>query len=117
MEFMFVKSAAIKSVILVKSLWTKLIATGRIFKIRRDIKCTARNTVYWKPRLSSYKSDIKKLKWTCETAEHFVKVYNDNILKSLCFVLVDSLNNVENLTSEEKNVLLLKKGKFETVPQ
>ena len=117
MEFMFVKSAAIKSVILVKSLWTKLVATGRIFKIRRDIKCTARNTVYWKPRLSSYKSDIKELKWTCETAEHFVKVYNDNILKSLCFVLVDSLNNVENLTSEERNVLLSKKGKFETVPQ
>ena len=104
-------------------------ATGKIYKIRRDITCSTKfviyvayctfcgkqdvgSTVCWKPRLRNYKSHIKKSKYTCRIVKHFVDVCVDHSLNNLRFILVDKLNNVENLTHEEIENLLLEKEKF-----
>ena len=54
---------------------------------------------------------LKKI-CTCRIVKHFVKGCVDNFLKNLCLVSVDTLNNFENLTSDEINDLLLQKRKF-----
>ena len=104
-------------------------ATGKIYKIRRDITCSTKfviyvayctfcgnqgvgSTVCWKPRLRNYKSHIKKSKYTCRIVKHFIDVCVDHSLNNLRFILVDKLNNVENLTHDEIENLLLGKEKF-----
>jgi len=62
--------------------------------------------------LSYYKSHIKKTKRTCRIVTHFIDVCVDNCFNNLRFILVDALNNVENLTTEEIDDLLLRKEKF-----
>ena len=107
----------------------KSYATGRVYTIRRDITCSTNfviyvayctlcgkqgvgSTVCWKPRLSNYKSHIKKSKYTCKIVKHFIDVCVDSSLKNLQFVLVDKLNNVESLSHDEIENLLLEKEKF-----
>ena len=73
------------------------------------------STTKWKPRLSNYKSHIKKkIKKPCKIVQHFLSVCTDPDLphKYLRFVLIDCLNNVKNLSSKEIDDLLLKKEKF-----
>ena len=106
-------------------------ATGRKYKIRRDTSCSSKNVIYvaycikcmkqgvgstisWKPRLSNYKSHIKKRKLTCRIVKHFIKNCNDNGFNNLRFPIVDCLNNVDSLTNDEIDDLLLKKEKFWT---
>ena len=104
-------------------------ATGRKYQIRRETSCSSRNVIYvaycikckkqgvgstiaWKPRLSNYKSHIKKKKPTCRTVRHFIEDCNDNGFNNLRFILVDQLNNVDGLTTDEIDELLLQKEKF-----
>ena len=101
-------------------------ATGRKFKIRSDITCNTRNIIYvaycvscgkqgvgssvsWKPRLANYKSHIKNKIRSCKIATHFIDTCNAN---SLRFILVDVVNNIESLTLDEIDTLLLDKEKF-----
>ena len=104
-------------------------ATGRIFKIRRDITCNTRYVIYvayctdcgkqgvgstvsWKPRLSNYKSHIKNGIPTCRIVKHFINVCKNPTLKNMRFILVNALNNVDNISKEEIDDLLLQKEKF-----
>ena len=104
-------------------------ATGRKYKIRRDTACSSRNVIYvaycikcmkqgvgstssWKPRLSNYKSHIKEQKLTCRIVKHFMENGNDNGFNNLRFTIVDCLNNVDSLTNDEIDDLLLQKEKF-----
>ena len=101
-------------------------ATGRKYKIRRDTSCSSKNVIYvaycikcrkkgvgstisWKPRLSNYKTHIKKRKLTCRTVKHFIENCNGNGFNKLSFTIVDCLNNVDSLTNDEIDDLLLKK--------
>ena len=59
------------------------------------------STTSWKPRLSNYKSHVKKKRLTCRIVRHFIENCNDNGFNNLRFTIVDSLNNVEGLTDDE----------------
>ena len=65
-------------------------------KIRRYLKCTTANMIYlaywtkcgkqsvgsteiWKPRLSNYKSHIKKEIESCSIVKHFINSCNDTV--------------------------------------
>ena len=48
----------------------------------------------------------------CRIVKHFIDVCVDHSLNNLPFILVDKLNNVENLTHDEIENLLLEKEKF-----
>ena len=102
-------------------------ATGRKFKIKRDTTCTTPNVIYvayctncqlqgvgstvsWKPRLSNYKSHIKKKISSCCIVKHFLDCCKD--LKYLRFIILDKLNNIDNLSQSEIDALLLSKEKF-----
>ena len=104
-------------------------ATGRRFKIRRESTCTTKNVVYvavcttcgkqgvgstvsWKPRLSNYKSHIKKKISTCRIANHFIHECPDETFSNLKFIIVDVVNNAELLSSENLESILLEKEKF-----
>ena len=107
-------------------------ATGRIFKIRRDSNCNTKNVIYvahckacnfqgvgsttsWKPRLSNYKSHIKNKISTCNIVQHFLngcRGEEHTPYSNLFFKIVDCLNNIERLSSEEIDDLLLDKEKF-----
>ena len=106
-------------------------ATGKIYKIRRNITCSTPNIIYcayclkckwqgvgstirWKPRLSNYKSHINKKVNSCEIVKHFIDVCKDEQTptSNIRFILHDSLNNTDNLSSEEIDNLLLKKEQF-----
>ena len=107
-------------------------ATGRRFKIRRDTTCTSSNVIYvafckvcelqgvgsttkWLPRLRNYKSHINKRVPSCGIVKHFFgncRGVDENPSSNLKFMLVDCLNNVENLSSDEVDNLLLQKEKF-----
>ena len=106
-------------------------ATGKTFWIRRDFTCNSRyivycatctkcneqgvgSTVYWKPRLANYKYHIANGLLTCGIVKHFVNhcVDTDDPCGHLLFQIIDGLNNVDNLSSEEIDDLLLTKEKF-----
>ena len=108
-------------------------ATGKIFQIRKSITCNTSNVIYlayctkcsmqgigsttqWKPRLRNYKSHIKKKVYSCEIAKHFIDTCPgpdpDHASKYLRFILLDVLDNVNNLSSDEIEKMLLIKEKF-----
>ena len=106
-------------------------ATGKSFWIRRDFTCETPYIVYcatcirckkqgvgstvkWKPRLSNYKSHITHGRDTCGIVKHFIYdcVDKDNPTGHLLFQIIDGLTNVDDLTSEEIDDLLLTKEKF-----
>ena len=111
--------------------FVKSFATGRKFTIRNHLTCQTQNVIYlafckschrqgvgstirWKPRLSNYKSHIKKQIRSCRIVNHFIDSCRKGVdgVDNLCFVLLDSVNNVEGLSSDEVDALLLKKEKF-----
>ena len=104
-------------------------ATGRKFTIRRESSCQTKHLIYvayckvcgkqgvgsticWKLRLSNYKCHIKKGKPTCRIVRHFLDECNNEALQNIRFIIVDVVNNVENLTGEEVEGILLAKEKF-----
>ena len=109
----------------------KIFATGRVINLRKDIDCNTPNIVYcaeclkcgeqgvgstwvWKPRLSNYKSHIRHNRKTCRIVKHFTDKCTDSTdpHKYLKFHILDCLDNVENLSPEEIDHLLLEKEKF-----
>ena len=72
------------------------------------------STIFWKPRLANYKSHINKKIVSCKIVEHFIdsSIHGENPLKYLKFVIVDRLNNVDDLSVNEIDQLLLEKEKL-----
>ena len=106
-------------------------ATGKSFLIRRDSTCDTRNVIYcaictkhkiqgvgsttcWKPRSRNYKYHINNNINSCGIAKHFIDVslHAENPLCRLKFIILDCLNNVNGLSTEEIDALLLEKEKF-----
>ena len=106
-------------------------ATGKIYKIRKNINCNTPNIIYcaqckkcmeqgvgstinWKPRLRNYKSHMKYKIDYCSISQHFNHRCRDNLnpFKYLQFTLIDKLDNVDGLIKEEIEELLLKKEFF-----
>ena len=109
----------------------KVFATGRTFQLRKEIDCETPNIVYaaeclkcgkqgvgstvkWKPRCSNYKSHIKYKRNTCRIVKHFIDDCRDdnNPCGHLRFHILDCLDNVEGLSEEAVDELLLEKEKF-----
>ena len=106
-------------------------STGKNYKIRCNISCDTNNVIYlafctkckkqgigsttnWKPRLRNYKSHINKSLPTCSIAKHFIECCRDNNNPTgfLKFILIDSVTNIENLSKDSIEDLLLQKTKF-----
>ena len=105
-------------------------ATGRKFKIRKELTCSTKNVIYvvyctkcgkqgvgstvsWKPRLANYKSHIKNKIETCRIVKHFInECPQTENLENLKFILVDTVNNAHTLSNREIDELLLEKEKF-----
>ena len=106
-------------------------ATGKSYWIRRDFTCNSHFIVYcamctrcreqgvgstfdWKPRLSNYKSHIKKGINTCGIVKHFLEdcVDHEDPCGNLIFFIIDGLNNTDGLSMEQIDDLLLQKEKF-----
>ena len=109
----------------------KVFATGRVFSLRKVMNCQTPYIVYcaeclkcgeqgvgstvkWKPRLGNYKSHIKHKRKTCRIAKHFIEQCRDdnNPCGHIRFHILDCLDNVEGLSDEEIDALLLEKEKF-----
>lgn len=107
------------------------LSTGRIFQIRKPISCTTECIIYLfqcrlchrqgagstrdiKKRWRNYKSHTKKAKNTCSITKHFneVCVCPGNPTGNMCIQLIDCLDNVDHLSIDEKDCLLLEKEKF-----
>ena len=105
----------------------KCFATWRIFKIRRDGSCQTKNVIYvmyylncqkqgvgltvsWKSHLRNYRSHINSYVKSCKIVRHFIKECKR--LSNLCFIIVDILNNIDRLSSDETDDLLLQKEQF-----
>ena len=86
------------------------------------IKCSEQgvgSTFCWKPRLRNYKAHIKANKKTCRIVRHFIeKCFDDdeqlrlNPGKYMRFHIIDCLDNVDGLSTEEIDELLLEKEKL-----
>ena len=106
-------------------------ATGKRYKIMRDITCVTKYVIYcaicmkchkqgvgstfaWKKRLANYKNHIKGSILTCSIVKHFTNTCVDktNPVGHLKFIILDVLNNTDNLTTDELDDLLLAKEKF-----
>ena len=106
-------------------------ATGTKFRTRRDSICDTKNVIYlayckkcnkqgvgscieWKPRLRNYKSHIKNKNPTCRIVKHFIDDCNDPHLpfKYLGFLIIDVFSNVDDLSQNDIESLLLQKGNF-----
>ena len=106
-------------------------ATGKKYAIRKSITCKAKfvvnvaycvkcrsqgvgSSILWRPRLRNYKSHISKKVYTCNIVKHFIDRCNDPTepCKYIRFILVDMLENVDNLSIEKIDELLLEKEKF-----
>ena len=106
-------------------------ATGKIFKLRKNLDCSTPNIVYvaecekcvlqgvgstvdWKPRLSNYKSHIRNGHMTCRIVKHFAEVcpHLENPLAHLRFHIIDAVDNVQGLSAEKVDELLLEKEKM-----
>ena len=109
----------------------KVFATGRTFVIRRVLDCETPNVVYaaeclkcgqqgvgstvkWKPRMRNYKSHIRKRRKTCRISRHFIEDCRDDNdpCGHIRFHILDCLDNVDGLSTEEIDSLLLEKEKF-----
>ena len=60
--------------------------------------------------MRNYKSHIKSNRKTCRIVKHFLDVHKG--WENLRFILLDCLNNVDGLTSDQIDDLLLEKEKF-----
>ena len=107
------------------------LATKRIYIFRRSTSCVSKNvvhiafclnclkqvvgsTVYWKPRLRSYKSHIKKKVQSCSIFNHFICVCSDtdDASRNIRFIIIDQLSNTNSLPSDDIDDLLLQKERF-----
>ena len=72
------------------------------------------STVHWKQRLAIYKSHIKYHRETCGVAKHFIHdcPNDENPTKHLVFILLDGLNNISDMSEEQRDNLLLQKENF-----
>ena len=72
------------------------------------------STFVWKPRLSNYKYHIANGIETCGIVKHFINqcVDPDDPCGYLVFQIIDGLDNVDNLSTDEIDDLLLAKEKF-----
>ena len=105
-------------------------ATGKVFRLRKNLDCSSRNVIYvaecknckmqgvgsttaWKPRLRNYKSHINNGHDTCRIVKHFreVCINSANPVEYLNFHIIDSVNNTDGLSSEQIDELLLNKEK------
>ena len=109
----------------------KSFATGKTFRIRKNMDCDTPNVIYvaecikckkqgvgstvkWKPRLSNYKGHIKAKKATCNIVKHFIENChdNDNPVRYIRFHIIDCVDNVEGQNQEFIDNLLLQKEKM-----
>ena len=93
------------------------ISTPNVVYCAECLKCGEQgvgSTWVWKPRLSNYKSHIRHNRKTCRIVRHFTDKCNDtnDPHKYLKFHILDCLDNVEDLSPEEIDHLLLEKEKF-----
>ena len=105
-------------------------ASARRFFIRKQITCNTPHVIYlctckncgkqgvgstneWKPRLANYKSHAKHHITSCSINKHFNTICRspDNTSAYLSFQLIDILDNISELSSEEIDDLLLQKEK------
>ena len=108
----------------------KSFATGKHFKIRKNMNCNTPNVIYvaeckkckeqgvgstvnWKARLSNYKTHIKNKHITCRIVKHFTEVCPDNNdpVRHLSFNIIDMVDNTNGYSEEELDDLLLEKEK------
>ncbi len=109
-------------------------ATGRNFRLQKDINCNTPNVVYlcecrkckeqgvgstviWKPRIRNYKSHVKHGIRQCRVGNHFIdnagcRGPDDNPWENMKFTIIDCVDNFENLTPEQIDEELLKKEKM-----
>ena len=106
-------------------------ATGTKFRIHRDSTCNTKNVIYlayskkcykqgigffieWKPQLRNYKSHIKNKNPTCRILKHFIDAcYDSNDpFKYLGFLIIEVLKNVQYLSRNNIESLLLQKENF-----
>ena len=107
-------------------------STGRTFKIKRNTTCETQNVIYvafckvcsfqgvgsttkWKPRLRNYKSQIKNLVGKCHINKHFFGPCRGPLeepASNMYFMLVDCLNNVNGLSAQAIDDILLQKEKW-----
>ena len=99
----------------------KLNATGKVFKLRKNLDCSTPNVIYvaeckkckhqgvgsttkWKPRLRNYKCHIKNRHMTCRIVKHFAEVCvcpnRENPFEFLSFHIIDAVDNTKGLSSE-----------------
>ena len=102
-------------------------ATSKTYNIRRLLTCSSKYLIYlafclvckeqgvgstfdWKPRMRNYKSHISKGRKTCHIVKHFIDVHKG--IENLRFILIDCVDNVDGLSTEQIDELLLEKEKF-----
>lgn len=102
-------------------------ATKKTYKVRRNLSCESKYVIYlafcilcmkqgvgstfdWKPRMRNYKSHINKGKKTCRIVKHFLEEHQG--FHNLRFILLDCVDNVDGLSTEEIDDLLLEKERF-----
>ena len=83
----------------------------------RNVKCVLQgvgSTVDWKPRLSNYKSHIRNGHMTCRIVKHSTDVcpHRDDPVAHMRFHIIDAVDNVEGLSVEKVDELLLEKEKL-----
>lgn len=108
----------------------KSTATGKVFKLRKNLDCSSPNVIYvceckrckkqgvgstlnWKPRLGNYKSHIRNGHMTCCIVKHFAEEcpHPDHSVEYLSFHIIDAVDNAEGLSPEKLDYLLLEKEK------
>ena len=106
-------------------------ATKRVYKVRRSASCVSKNVTYIafclnclkqgvgstvdrKPRLRNYKSHIKKKVRSCSIVNHFIDVCSDTAdpSRNIRFIIINQLDNVNSLSLDEIDDLLLQKERF-----
>ena len=109
-------------------------ATGRIFKIKKEINCNTPNIIYlaeckkcllqgvgsttnWKPRLGNYKSWVKKQIRKCRVGNHFIdnegcRGSEQAPWENMKFYIIDCLDNFESFSNDQIDKELLKKEKM-----
>ena len=105
----------------------KCFATSKTYKIKRSFTCLSKYIVYlafcilcekqgvgstfdWKPRMRNYKCHINRGVKSCHIVKHFLDVHKG--FENLRFIMLDSVDNVDGLSTERIDELLLEKEKF-----
>ena len=105
----------------------KCFATLKTYKVKRNLTCVSKYIVYlafcilckeqgvgstfdWKPRLRNYKAHINNGVKSCSIVKHFLEVHKGS--QNLRFILLDCVDNVEGLSTERIDELLLEKERF-----